>query len=143
MRKPVYAICEQQRRRSACTSALSDQHLCCSLSRQYNTSTCYIRNFKILASFCGCAGQFEPTLVAHPEDRFSRDKAHLFSDGFFTWTDGSSPRYINWDSKEPSDLNGTRHEDCVEMRHENGKWNDQRCFSYNGYVCKTAKCKFC
>ena len=25
MRKPVYAICEQQRRRSACTSAQSDQ----------------------------------------------------------------------------------------------------------------------
>ena len=31
MRKPVYAICEQQRRRSACASAQSDQHLCCSL----------------------------------------------------------------------------------------------------------------
>ena len=28
MRKPVYAICEQQRRRSACASAQSDQHLC-------------------------------------------------------------------------------------------------------------------
>ena len=27
MRKPVYAICEQQRRRSACASAQSDQHL--------------------------------------------------------------------------------------------------------------------
>ena len=26
MRKPVYAICEQQRRRSACASAQSDQH---------------------------------------------------------------------------------------------------------------------
>ena len=33
MRKPVYAICEQQRRRSACASAQSDQHLCCSLPR--------------------------------------------------------------------------------------------------------------
>ena len=31
MRKPVIAICEQQRRRSACASAQSDQHLCCSL----------------------------------------------------------------------------------------------------------------
>ena len=28
MRKPVYAICEQQRHRSACTSAQLDQHLC-------------------------------------------------------------------------------------------------------------------
>ena len=33
MRKPVFAICEQQRRRSACASAQSDQHLCCSLLR--------------------------------------------------------------------------------------------------------------
>ena len=33
MRKPVFAICEQQRRRSACASAQSDQHLCCSLPR--------------------------------------------------------------------------------------------------------------
>ena len=31
MRKPVFVICKQQRRRSACTSAQSDQHLCCSL----------------------------------------------------------------------------------------------------------------
>ena len=31
MRKPVYTICEQQRRRSACASAQSDQRLCCSL----------------------------------------------------------------------------------------------------------------
>ena len=31
MRKPVLAICQQQRCRSACASAQSDQHLCCSL----------------------------------------------------------------------------------------------------------------
>ena len=31
MRKPVFAICEQQRRRSACASAQSDQPFCCSL----------------------------------------------------------------------------------------------------------------
>ena len=31
MRKPVYAICEQQRSRSVFASAQSDQHLCCSL----------------------------------------------------------------------------------------------------------------
>ena len=37
MRKPVFAICEQQRWRSACASTQSDQCLCCSLSREYNT----------------------------------------------------------------------------------------------------------
>ena len=33
MRKPVYAICEQQRHRSAYASVQSDQCLCCSLPR--------------------------------------------------------------------------------------------------------------
>ena len=33
MRKPIYAIYEQQRRRSACASMQSDQRLCCSLPR--------------------------------------------------------------------------------------------------------------
>ena len=37
----------------------------------------YIQNFKLLPSFCGCAGQFESTLVTNTEDRFSRDKAHI------------------------------------------------------------------
>ena len=30
-----------------------------------------------LASFSGCIGQFESYLVANPEDRFSRDEAHM------------------------------------------------------------------
>ena len=47
-----YAICEQQRCRSACVSARSDQHLCCSLLKQYDMYTCYIQSFKVLASFC-------------------------------------------------------------------------------------------
>ena len=33
MRKPVYAICEQQRRISDCASAQFDQHFCCSVVR--------------------------------------------------------------------------------------------------------------
>ena len=33
IRKPVFAICDQQRCRSACAFAQSDQHLCCSLLR--------------------------------------------------------------------------------------------------------------
>ena len=77
MRKPVYAICEQQRCRSACAYAQSDQHLCCSLPRWYNNSSFYIRNLKPLPSFCGCTGRSESTLVANPKDRFSRDVAHI------------------------------------------------------------------
>ena len=33
LEKPGYALCEQQRYRSVCTSAQSDQRLCCSLFR--------------------------------------------------------------------------------------------------------------
>ena len=79
IRKPVFALCEQQRRRSACTSAQSDQHLCCSFLRQYNTCSCYVLNFKTIASLCGCAGRFESYLVANDKDRFSRDEVNFFS----------------------------------------------------------------
>ena len=63
MRKSVYAIYEQQRHRSTCASAQSEQRLCCSLPRWFNTSCFYIRNFKPLPSSCDCAGRFESTLV--------------------------------------------------------------------------------
>ena len=57
-----YVICEQQRCRSACADAQSDQHLCCSLL-EYDKYTCYIQSSRILASFCSCAGWFESYLV--------------------------------------------------------------------------------
>ena len=60
------AICEQQRCRTACTSAQSDQHLCCSLLRKYDTYTCSIQSFKILISFCSWAGWFESYPVENP-----------------------------------------------------------------------------
>ena len=77
MRKLVLAICEQYRRRSACACAQSDQHLCFSLLDRIITLKIYIQNSKPLASFCGCAGRFVSYLVENPEDRFSRDEAHI------------------------------------------------------------------
>ena len=41
------------------------------------TLSFYIRNFKTLASFCGCADRFVSYLVENPEDRFSRGVAHM------------------------------------------------------------------
>ena len=41
-------------------------------------STVYIRNVKPLPSFFDCTGRFVTYLVANPEDRFSRDEAHIF-----------------------------------------------------------------
>ena len=76
LRKSVFAICEQQRHKSACASMQTDKCLCYSLP---NASSFYIWNFKPLASFCGCTGQFESYLVTNPEDRFSLDEAHDLS----------------------------------------------------------------
>ena len=64
--KMCHAICKQQRCRSDCAFAQSDQHLCCSLLRWYDMYTCYIQSFKILASFCSRAGWFECYLVENP-----------------------------------------------------------------------------
>ena len=76
-------MCEQQRRRSARASAQSDQRLCCSLPRQNDTSSWYIRNFKILAGLCSWAGQFVSCLVGD-------SRRHIFS-----WRGSYGPRQAN------------------------------------------------
>ena len=75
MRKPVLSICEQQRCRSACASAQSDQHLCCSLLSIIPILA--KSNISRLAGLCSWAGRFESYLVGNPEDRFSHDEAHI------------------------------------------------------------------
>ena len=48
------------------------------------TSTCYIQTFK--TRFCSWAGGFESYQVENPEDRFSRDKAHIIPGIPSVWT---------------------------------------------------------
>ena len=79
-----YVICEQQRRRSACASAQSDQRL----------SFC-IRNLKPLPSLCGCADRFECTLVENPEDRFSRDEAQIIGGRSYEMSSWSNTLDVN------------------------------------------------
>ena len=85
MRKPVYAICEQQWRRSdwgdaQTRSLIIDFVVRCLGSIIPLVYVVYIRNFKPLPSFCGCAGPFVSYLVANFEDRFSRDEAQVIHD---------------------------------------------------------------
>ena len=49
------------------------------LPRQCNISSFYIGNFMTPASFFSRADQFESYLFENPEDRFSRDEAHIIS----------------------------------------------------------------
>ena len=75
-----YAICEQ-----------SDQRLCCSLPRQNDTSSLYIRNFKILAGLCSWAGQFVSCLAGD-------SRRHIFSwHGSYVSQSNQFIQYrINW-----------------------------------------------
>ena len=67
--KTRFAIREQQRRRSGCASAQSDQRLCYSLLRYYNTFSLW------LVSIAAQAGL--NLTWSNPEDRFSHDEAQL------------------------------------------------------------------
>ena len=49
----------------------------CSLPRQYDISSIYIGNVMTLANFFSWVDRFESYLVEKPEDRFSRDEAHM------------------------------------------------------------------
>ena len=80
VRKPVFAICEQQRRRSACESAQSDQRLCFRCLDSIISKLSKSKNFKPIASLCSWASRFESYLVANSKDRFSRDEANADSD---------------------------------------------------------------
>ena len=107
-------ICEQQKRRSGCASAQSDQCLFCWLPVQYNTVTWYNPNFKTLASFCSWAGRVKSYLVADPEDRFSCDEAH-----FYSVTLGRSrilcPNNVNIEKKQPSLVLPTSRKTCIRL----------------------------
>ena len=65
MRKPVYAICQQQRSRSDCSSAQSDQH---HFVRCLHCIIPILSKIKMsrLLLVSGWAGQFESYLVANP-----------------------------------------------------------------------------
>ncbi|KAG7266658.1 hypothetical protein CRUP_028375 [Coryphaenoides rupestris] len=53
--------------------------------------------------------------------------------GGWTWADGAPFRYINWSPGNPDDYNG---EDCLAIRINGGKWNDDKCEHHRGYICK-------
>ena len=77
MTKPVFTICEQQRRRSACASAQSDQHLFCSLPDSLIPILAKSKISRLkLASVT--VGPCESHPVGNPKHRFSRDEAQMY-----------------------------------------------------------------
>ena len=55
----------------------ADQCLFCSLSGKFNSLTCNIPMFNILASLCRRVDWFEDCFARTPKDMFSRNKAHI------------------------------------------------------------------
>ena len=74
-----YVICEQQRHRSACASAQSDQRLCCSLPRKCNVSSSVTEISSLMLASVAEQANLSQTWSETPEDMFSHDEAHLFS----------------------------------------------------------------
>ena len=69
MRKSVFAICKQQKCRSACASTQSVSTLVVHCIDSV-ISLVSISEISRLASFCGCAGRFESYLVKNPKTGF-------------------------------------------------------------------------
>ena len=66
IKKPIYAVYKKQWCRSACASRPSDQHLYCSLPRQYNTCSCYMSHI-MTKPFAICEQQRCRSACAFPQ----------------------------------------------------------------------------
>ena len=79
MRKPVFCICENKGADQLRGNHAADHRLCfCyidSIIPHFSESEI---NFKPLPVLCGGTAWFVLDLVGNPEDKFSRDTAHVF-----------------------------------------------------------------
>ena len=85
IRKPIICICENKDADQLCSHCTADLRLCfpctagclCFPSQMVQSFFAYNQNFKLLACFCDCTGQFVSDLVGNPNCWFSCVKAHL------------------------------------------------------------------
>ena len=74
--------------------------------------------------------RFLNTVVKSPLWIGYKDKA---SDGTWSWIDGSTTVYTNWDTSNKADQKQT---DCVILDSEDGKWRDVPCNEKHKFLCK-------
>ena len=115
-----HVICEQQRRRSACASAQTEQHLCCLLLRKYNISRFYSRNFKTLASFCGCASQFVSGLVGNSQRHVLSCRSSYKRSTFFFFQNQSKVGQLSLGTR-PFDMDFLTNDKYGPANHEKEK----------------------
>uniref|UniRef100_H3CQ11 C-type lectin domain-containing protein n=1 Tax=Tetraodon nigroviridis TaxID=99883 RepID=H3CQ11_TETNG len=61
--------------------------------------------------------------------------------GFFTWSNEHMVTFTYWAPGTPKNHNGFS-EDCVEMLHQTGHWNDVSCSELNTFICKMPKAHY-
>ncbi|XP_071751059.2 uncharacterized protein LOC139908314 [Centroberyx gerrardi] len=61
--------------------------------------------------------------------------------GMYTWSDEHMVTFTYWAPGEPNNHDGFS-EDCVEMLHQTGRWNDVSCTEHNTYICKMPKAHY-
>ncbi|XP_062410864.1 macrophage mannose receptor 1-like [Sardina pilchardus] len=61
--------------------------------------------------------------------------------GYFAWADSFEVTFTYWAPGEPNNHMGFN-EDCVEMYHQTGRWNDVGCSELNTYICKKPKAHY-
>ncbi|XP_044179134.1 macrophage mannose receptor 1-like [Acropora millepora] len=59
---------------------------------------------------------------------------HRIIEAGYTWSDESPVTFLNWYPGEPNNLNNA--ENCADMDVANSLWNDVKCTSLRGYICK-------
>ena len=84
-----YAICKQQRHRSACAFAQSDQHLCFRYLDSVMSLVSVTKILSLLLDSVAEQASLSLTCSATPEDTFSHDEAHIYFPVFillnFVW----------------------------------------------------------
>ena len=90
--------------------------------------TCGEDFYLFCSNFDSC--RFLNSLVNSPLWIGYQDKA---SDGTWSWVDGSTTVFANWDTSSKTDQKQT---DCVLLDSEEGKWRDVPCNEKHKFLCK-------
>ncbi|MDI1451053.1 lectin-like protein [Polyangium sp. 6x1] len=116
----------------------------------YAEFTAQKTNFANALQACATSGGYMVTVTSQAEQDFLFgtviDKAILLprwlgltdidTEGTFVWGNGEPLAYTHWQQNQPDDYNAS--EDCVEMYHVTGEWNDDNCTYEYHYVCEYA-----
>ncbi|EYF04947.1 Hypothetical protein CAP_3758 [Chondromyces apiculatus DSM 436] len=114
----------------------------------YGEFTAQKINYEAAKQVCLSQGGYLVSLTSQAEQDFVFDTVidpaialprwlgltDLTTEGTFAWESGEPFAYTNWEAGQPDDFEGT--EDCVEMYHVTGEWNDDNCTYEYHYVCE-------